>query len=167
MLEAKARQLQQDIANLYLQFPELKEDDEMLRVDTLEGATDLKELLTAIVRAQDDAKALRDGTKVRLDALKSRADRFKMRIEFLRALMTKILESAGVKKIELPEATLSMTARPQQLIGDPDPATLPDGLCRIKREPDKAKIRELLLSGVTVDGFVLSNAEPGLTVRVK
>ena len=167
MLEAKARQLQQDIANLYLQFPELKEDDEMLRIDTLEGATDLKELLTVILRATEDAKALRDGTKARLDDLKARADRFKMRIEFLRAMMTKILESAGVKKIELPEATLSMRAGTPHLLGDPDPAILPDDLCRIVREPDKAKIKERLLSGGIVDGFALSNAEPGLSVRVK
>ena len=167
MLESKARQLQQDIANLYLQFPELQGDDEMLRVDMLEGATDIKELLTVALRAVEDARALRDGTRARLDDLKARGDRFKMRIEFLRAMITKILASAQLKKIELPEATLTMVNRAPHLIGDPDPATLPDDLCHIIRQPNMGKIKDLLLAGGVVDGFALSNSEPSLTVRVK
>lgn len=166
-LKLDARALQQQIANLYLQFPELREDDEMLRVDMLEGATNLDELLTVIVRGVEDAKALRDGTKIRLDELEARQKRFKTRIEFLRGMALKILQAAELKKRELPEATLSIRQGPQQLIGDPDPATLPDDLCRVSRDLDRAKIKDKLLAGEDVEGFVLSNAEPSLSVRVK
>jgi Gp157 protein len=166
MLKSRAAVLQQEIANLYLQYPELVDDD-TLRVDTLEGATDLKELLTAIVRGIDDARALRDGTKLRLDELKARHDRFKMRIEFLRAMIIKILAHAGMKKIELPDATLSIKAGVPRVLGSADPASLPDDLCRVTREADMAKIRQRLQDGGAVPGYALSNAEPSLAVYVR
>ena len=166
MLKQRAAVLQQEIANLYLQYPELV-DDETLRVDTLEGATDLKELLTAIVRGIEDAKALRDGTKQRLDELKARHDRFKMRIEFLRAMITKILHHAGLKKIELAEATLTVKDGTPKVLGAADPETLPDDLCRIVREPDMAKIKQRLIDGGDVPGCMLSNAEPSLAMYVR
>jgi len=167
MLRQDIERLHQQIANLYLQFPELVEDDEVLRVDTLEGATNMDELLTAIVRGIEDAKALHAGTEQRLDELEARQKRFKMRIEFLRAMILKIMDHAKIKKRELPEATLSIRASQQKLIGDPDPDTLPDDLCKITREADRAKIRAHLLTGGEVEGFALSNAEPSLAVYVR
>jgi hypothetical protein len=167
MLRQQAEQLHQQIANLYLQFPELKDDDEMLRVDTLEGATDLKELATAILNALADARALHDGAQLRMDELKARQDRFKMRGEFLRAMLLKILQTIDVRKLELAVATVTIKAGQPRLIGDPDPNALPDELCRISREPDRAKIRDSLLRGRIVPGFTLSNGEPSLAVYVK
>jgi len=167
MLKQDAERLRQQIANLYLQFPELVGDDEMLRVDTLEGATNIKELLTAILRATEDAKALRDGTEQRLEELKARQTRFKMRIEFLRAMILQILHQADLRKIELPEGTLSIRAGTPQIVGDLDPDKLPDEFCRIMREVDRAKIRTALLNGQQVPGYFLSNSEPVLAVHVR
>lgn len=167
MLRQEAEQLQRDIANLYLQFPELKDDDEMLRVDTLEGATNLKEVATAILNAVADARALYDGTKQRADELKARQSRFKMREEFLRAMLMKILHALDVRKLELSVATVSLKAGAPQIIGEPDPNALPDELCRITREPDKVKIKTALLAGRVVPGFALSNGEPSLAVHAR
>ena len=167
MLKQQAAELQQQIANLYLQFPELKGDDEILRIDMLEGATSFKELLSVIADAKGEAEELFDGAAIRLENLTKRKGRFVMRAEFLRAMMMKIMQSAGVKKLELPEVTLSVKAGPQRIIGDPDPNLLPDELCRIKREPDRPKIRAALLAGQEVPGLVLSNAEPVLAVHTK
>jgi hypothetical protein len=166
MLREQAEQLQRDIAALYLQFPELQGDDEVLRVDTIEGATTLSELATAILYGIGDARALYDGTKIRIDELKARQDRFKMRGEFLRGLLLKIMQQAGAKRLELSVATISVKAGAQQLRGD-DASALPDDLCRITREPDKIKIRERLQAGEAVPGFALSNGEPSLAVHVK
>jgi hypothetical protein len=158
--------IQQQISNLLLQYPELA-DDEVLRTDTLEGSETLHDFLTGIVRQIEDSKALRDGTKGRLDELAFRKARFERRIEVLRSLAVKTLEVAGLKKYEMSEATLSMKAGQQRLLGEPDPVSLPDELCRITREPDRVKIRAALLSGETVPGVALSNAEPILTVHIK
>ena len=166
MLRQQAERLQQEISNLYLQFPELRGDDEMLRIDTLEGVTDLHELASLIVCAVGDARTLYDGTDLRLAELKARRDRFEMRGEFLRALLLKIMQHAEIKKLELPIATLSVRQGSQQLRGEISDE-LPDDLCRITREPNKVKIKELLVSGAAVPGFTLSNAPPSLAVHVK
>lgn len=166
-LRQSAHALQQQIANLYLQYPELRDDDEVLRADMLEGATNLDEMLTMILRSIEDTKALRDGTKLRLEELRARQDRFKLRIEFLRSMALQIMQHAEIKKRELPEATLSIRAGVQQVIGEADPAALPDDLCKISREPDRTKIKEALQAGQHLEGLALSNAPPSLTVRVK
>jgi hypothetical protein len=167
MLRQDAHLLQQQIANLYLQFPELKDDDEVLRVDTLEGATSIKELLSAIVDAKGEAEESLEGATTRLENIKARKARFKRRVEFLRAMMMKIMQCANIRKIQLAEATLSIKAGQPRLIGDPDPNTVPDEFCKIVREPDRQKIRDALIGGATVDGFVLSNGEETLAVYDK
>lgn len=167
MLKDDAYRVQQEITALYREFPELCDDDEMLRADMLEGATNLKELAAVIVTAIADARALYDGTKLRADELKARQERFKMRTECLRGMLLKVLQHAELRKLELPEATVSVKAGVQQLVGDPDPATLPDDLCRIVREPDKVKIKAALMAGGTVPGFELSNGAPSLAVHVR
>jgi hypothetical protein len=48
-----------------------------------------------------------------------------------------------------------------------DEAALPDNVVRIKREPNKTLIRELIDQGVAVNGAELSNSEPSLAMRVK
>jgi hypothetical protein len=162
MARFDARQLQQDIANLYLQFPELKGDDEMLKVDTLEGATNLKEFLSAVLDGYGKAQEGVVGSKARLDDIKARHTRYEMRVDFLRGMMMKILSAADIRKIELPEATLSIKNGVPKVIGDPD--MVPDEFCRITRSPDKEKIKTALLNGQSIDGWTLSNGEPSLAV---
>jgi hypothetical protein len=97
-----------------------------------------------------------------LKALIARRARFERRIEFLKAMILKLLEHAGLKKIELPEATLSAHSGAPRVLGSADPDTLPDVLCKITREPNLTKIKERLQEGGEVPGYVLSNAEPHL-----
>lgn len=159
-------QVQQQIANLLLQYPELRED-EVLRADMIEAETDANELLTEIVRRIEDAKALRDGTKDRLDDLKTRKDRFGRRIDALRDLAFKVMDAANLRSVELPEATLSVRKGTPQVIGDPDISQLPDGLIRVTRAPDMTAIKAALQAGNGVPGCELTNGEPSLTIRVK
>jgi Siphovirus Gp157 len=166
MLKANADSLRLRIAALLRDYPEL-ENDEFLRADMIEGATDIDDVLTQIHRMVADAMALRDGTRARLEELSLRQSRMQKRIDFGRDLIVKVLEEANIRKIELPEATLSLRNNPQQLIGDPDPNTLPDELVKITRTVDKKKVREALERGEPVDGCALSNAPPSLLVKVK
>lgn len=159
-------QVQQQIANLLLQYPELQEDA-VLRADMIEAETDANELLTQIVRRIEDAKALRDGTKDRLDDLKNRKDRFGRRIDALRELALKIMDAANLRSVELPEATLSIRKEQLQIVGEPDLARLPDSLVKIIREPDKGAIKEALQSGRSVPGCELGNGQPSISIRIK
>jgi nitrogen fixation/metabolism regulation signal transduction histidine kinase len=163
-LDPNAIRLQ--VENLKLQHPELLEDDEAW-IATLESESDFNELLTTIVRRIEDTKALVIGTKDRFEELKARKDRFEHRVETLRTLAFKIMQAAELAKVELPEATLSLRAGTQQLIGDADPQALPDTLCKISRDLDRTAIKDALKTGQTVPGFQLSNSPPSLTIRIK
>jgi len=160
------RIIRQTIENLKISHPELLEDDEAWAA-TLESETDFNEVLTTIVRRIEDTKALVIGTKDRFEELKARKDRFEHRVDTLRELAFKIMHAAELAKVELPEATLSLRAGTQQLIGEADVATLPDSLCKISRSPDRTAIKDALKTGMEVPGFTLSNAQPSLTIRIK
>ena len=164
MLDPRTIRLQ--VENLKLIHPELLEDDEAW-LATLESETDFNEILTTIVRRIEDTKALVIGTKDRFEELKARKDRFEHRIDTLRNLAFKIMQAADLAKAELPEATLSLRAGQQQLVGEADPASLPDSLCKISRDLNRTAIKEALKTGQTVPGFSLSNSPPSLSIRVK
>ena len=160
------RIVRQQIENLKIAHPELLEDDEAW-IATLESETSFEDLLTSVVRRIEDTKALADGTAGRLDELHARTDRFLHRIDTLRNLAFKIMQAAELAKVELPEATLSLRAGTQQLIGEADPKELPDELCKISRNLNRTAIKEALKTGLTVPGFELSNSPPLLTIRIK
>ena len=79
----------------------------------------------------------------------------------------KVMETAGIDGKILPEATISIRKGQPQLVGEADPASLPDELCKISRDVDRAKVKEELRAGRDVPGFSLSNGAPSLTIRVK
>ena len=84
----------------------------------------------------------------------------------MRALAFKVLMQAGVKKLELAAATLSIRAgQPRVIITDE--ARLPPDCIRTRTEPDKIAIKEHLARGEPVAGAELSNSPPTLAVRVK
>ena len=158
--------VRQQVENLKVLHPDILEDEEAW-IATLESETSFEELLTTIVRRIEDTKALVIGTKDRFDELKARKDRFEHRVETLRELAFKLMQSAEIAKAELPEATLSLRAGAPQLIGDAEPDSLPDEFCKISRSIDRTKIKEALKTGMTVPGFALSNSPPSLTIRIK
>jgi len=158
--------IRQQVENLKLLYPDLIGDDEAWQA-SLESETDINELITSIVWRIEDAKALVVGTKDRFEELSARKARFERRVEALRELAFKLMHAAEVAKLELPEATLSLRAGTLQIIGDADPASLPDTLCKISRSLDRTAIKEALKAGQTVPGFQLSNSPPSLTIRIK
>ena len=160
------RLVRQQIENLKIAHPELLEDDEAWMA-SLESETSFEDLLTSVVRRIEDTKAMVIGTKDRFEELKSRKDRFEHRVDTLRNLAFKIMQTAELAKVELPEASLSLRAGTQQLIGEADPQELPDELCKISRDLNRTAIKEALKTGLTVPGFELSNSPPSLTIRIK
>jgi hypothetical protein len=84
----------------------------------------------------------------------------------MRNLMLRLLQAAHLKKLEMPEATLSVRLGVPRVV-IVDETEIPDEFCRIKKEPDKTKIKAALSEFKPVPGATLSNAEDGLTVRVK
>ena len=156
--------VRQQIENLKVLHIDLFEDEEAWLM-TLESETDMDALLTSIVRRIEDSKALVLGTKDRAEELAARRKRFEDRIESLRNLAFKIMEAADVAKLELPEVTLSIrNVAPSVVITDEE--NLPDIACKFERKPDKAKIKELLATGL-VAGAAMSNGGKTLSIHIK
>ena len=84
----------------------------------------------------------------------------------LRSLIHKVMDTAGLRKRELPEATVSVRAgQPKVLIIEEE--LIPDEFCRIKREPDKTRIKAAIQAHEQVPGCSLSNAEETLAIYVR
>ena len=140
------------------------EEDQWLL--TLESETELHEFLARVVARMQDTDAKIEGIGNLIANLKARCDRFEQRSDAMRALAFKVLVQAGVKKIELAAATLSIRAgQPKVIITDE--TALPPNCVRIRTEPDRIAIKEQLMRGEQIPGAEMSNAEPTLAVRVK
>ncbi len=142
------------------------EDDDMLRADMLEGSTSLHEAAQQMVRKVQERQALIAGLELWIDTLKQRLDRFELGIEGGRRVLFSLMQAAGLRQLQLPEATLSVSAGPPKVIIT-DEAKVPDDMCRIVREPMKNKIRQAIKDGETVPGAIMSNGEDRLTIRTK
>ncbi|HSR49600.1 MAG TPA: hypothetical protein VLV83_02160 [Acidobacteriota bacterium] len=98
---------------LRAEFPDA--DDETL-ADTLEGLTDLNEQLGAVIRSALEDEALHGALKTRLSEMRARAARLAHRAEKKRALVGETMAQAALKRITLPDLTVSL--RPRPLAGD-------------------------------------------------
>ena len=83
----------------------------------------------------------------------------------MRALMFRLLQAGQLRRLVLPEATLSIASAPARvLITNED--ELPDDYWRIKREPDKERIKLALITAAVVPGAELSNSPDYLRIKV-
>lgn len=155
-------ELRQQIDALLIQFPELAED-EILRADTFEAETNFNAILEKLVGMAGDAGAMVEAIKVRSSALHDRRKRFERREEAMRIMIQKIMERGDLKKLTLPEATLSLSFRKPSIIVT-DETALPDEFCRFVRLPDMKKINE---AATLPAGCSMSNGKTVLAVRTK
>lgn len=158
--------LRRQVEALKASYPEL-EEDETLFADTIEGETDVYEVLADLVRREQSAKHQAKAVYAYCESLQARAARFERQQEAARELIKRVMDAAGLRKAPLPEATLSVSAgRPKLIITDL--AAIPAEFTETVTEtrPDKAAIKEALQTGKAVDGAILSNAEPVLSIRV-
>ena len=165
MKQLDAKVVQDEITALLLAYPELLED-EVLREDMIEGQTGTFEFLSSIVRKIGSTKALAGGTADYIGELQERKARLERREQALRSLIGKIMNTAELRKAELPEATISISAgRPKVVIVNEQ--EIPKNFLRIKTEPDKIRIGTALAAHEHVPGCCLSNAESVLRILVK
>ena len=158
-------QLYRRLRELLLErLPEI--DDETVR-DTLEGITDLHEMIAAIVRSALVDEALQAGLRFRLDDMKQRMSRLEVRAEKKRQLALEAMSEVGFTKLEQPDFTASTRAGSPALIviaEDKIPNTywLPQ-----PPKLDRQTILGELKRGAEIPGAQLSNPQPVLMVRTK
>ena len=141
-------------------------DDQTL-ADTVEGLTDVHEILGAIVRAALADEAMATGLKCRIADMEARLGRLQDRAAKRRQIVKDAMIELDLKKIAAPDFTASI--RP----GMPALVVLnQDAVPRTYWEPGEPRLRRQVLAcdlkgGAEVAGATLSNPEPVLSVRTR
>jgi hypothetical protein len=135
--------------------------------DTVEGLTDLHEIVAAIVRAALADEALATGLKGRIAEMQDRLDRLQECAAKRRQIAKDVMVELNIKKITAPDFTVSIRpGMPALLVLDE--AAVPS----IYWQPSAPRLnRQGLLSelkeGADIKGVALSNPEPVLSVRTR
>jgi hypothetical protein len=146
-------------------FPDA--DEEMLR-DTLEGMTDLTDMLAELIRSSLDDKALVTALKQRMLDMDQRCIRFEARAQKKRGLVEVIMERADIKKIAKEDFTAGMRAGKRKVMVIDEAAISPKFWRRQAPTLDKAALSTALQANAgAVAGVMLSNPKPVLSVRTK
>jgi hypothetical protein len=146
------------------EFPLL--DDEAIR-DTLEGITDLHEMIAAVVRSALADEALLAGLGCHIHDMKERLSRLELRATKKRHLALEAMTDVGLSKLEQPDFTASARAGSPALLVVAE-ETIPDAY-RVPQPPklDRQALLAELKRGNEVPGAQLSNPQPVLMVRTK
>lgn len=153
-----------EIERIKLLFPEMADDAELL-ADTLEGETELHEVMCRLVRQFRGIQTMAKAIAEEEATLAARRQRYERHADAARKLMHSLMDAAEVRKLELPIATLSVAAGRRRCVVT-DEAALPEQYVKTVRTPDKVNITLALEGGCDVPGATLSNGSPHLMVRV-
>jgi hypothetical protein len=149
---------------LLTSYPDL--DHETLG-DTLEGITDLNEMIAAVIRSALVDEALQSGLRMRLEHMRERLARLEERGAKKRHLALGAMLEAGLGKLEQPDFTASARA------GTPSLVVVSENLIPknywIPQPPklDRHSLLAELKRGREISGVKLSNPKPTLAVRTK
>ena len=143
-------------------FPDIDEDTIS---DTLEGLTDLPEIIGAVLRSRLEDLALARALRTRVDEMEMRMARFERRAEKKRQIVTSVMERADIRKIVEPDFTASLRRTPPGLLVV-DEGHIPEAFW--KPQPPKLDRRALLAAlkaGEEIRGAALDNGGTALAVR--
>jgi hypothetical protein len=141
-------------------------DDETIR-DTLEGITDLHEMIAAVVRSALVDEALHSGLRARLEEMRQRASRLELRASKKRELALQAMIGVGLAKLEQPDFTASTRAGSPALIVVSEQAIPQTYWLPQPPKIDRQGLLGELKRGAAVAGAELSNPKPVLMVRTK
>ena len=141
--------------------------DEQTLADTVEGLTDLPEIVTAIVRSALQDEALATGLKSRMADMQDRLDRLQTRASKRRQIAKEVMVELDLKKITAPDFSVSIRPGLPSLMVI-DEAAVPSiywqpSAPRLKRQELLTELKD----GAQIEGVALSNPEPVLSVRVR
>ena len=149
---------------IFSHYPAIDEDT---LADTLEGITDLHEMIAAVIRSALVDEALHAGLRFRIDDMKERQSRLELRATKKRQLALDAMTEVGLSKLEQPDFTVSARAGSPALVviaeeRIPEPYWLPQ-----PPKLDRRAIFAELKRGIDIPGAQMSNPKPVLSVRTK
>lgn len=149
---------------LLAEIPDL--DAETL-ADTLEGLTDLREMLAELIRSALEDEALAAGLSTRLSDMQARLERFETRARRKRQLALKTMDEAAIARLEQPDFTAALRqAAPALAVVAED--KIPAAYW--KPQPfklDRQGLLHALKAGTAIDGVEWAPPHQLLSVRTK
>ena len=141
--------------------------DEQALADTVEGLTDLHEILSTIIRAALADQALATGLEGRIGEMQARRDRLQDRATKRRQIAKDVMVELDLKKLSAPDFTASIRPGTPALMVI-DEAAVPS-IYWEPREPrlNRQGLATDLKQGAEIAGVALSNPEPVLSVRTR
>lgn len=160
----KIKIIRNQVMNLLAMLNE--SDDEQLILDSLEGETDLFELVQVLTDGMENDEGMIHALDDQIAERRDRIARIEKRIIERKALILSLLETAGITKIPLPNATVFSSFRK----GTPkvvDEEALTEEFTRkvVQVKPDMAKIKSAVEAGIEVPGVTITNGQVILNVR--
>ena len=141
--------------------------DEGTLHDTLEGMTDLTDMLAELIRSSLDDKALVTALKQRMLDMDQRCIRFESRAQKKRDLVEATMERADIKTIAKEDFTAGLRAGKKKVVVAVE-SELP-GYFWLPQDPklDRTALYRELVAGADIPGAMLNNPKPVLSVRTK
>jgi Siphovirus Gp157 len=135
--------------------------------DTLEGITDLREMLAEIIRSALDDESLAGGLSTRLSDMKARIERFETSARRKRELALRAMSEAEIPKLLVADFTASLRhgAHTLEVIEE-------NKIPAAYRKPQPPKLDRLglmaaLKAGTAIEGATLAATQLQLSVRTK
>lgn len=146
---------------------EFPEADEETLADTLEGISDLPEMIAAIVRSSLADRDMAAALKSRIAEMSERLSRLTQSADRKKQIASQTMRTAGLKKIAEPDLTLSLRPVPPAVVII-DENQIPQDYWRDQpAKLDRRELRDVLLSGLDVPGTELKAQDDTLAVRTK
>jgi len=155
-----------DFALLQELSEEFKELDAEWFWDTLDGETDILDVVNAILKNKFQNAA---GIKMNLNLAaeyKARAYDLETRDRSYNNQLMKIMEMTKQTKILSPLATVSKRKGVESIVIT-DEEKIPSQLCNVVTSPDKSAIKRLLQQGEMIDGAELTRGSETVSIRRK
>ena len=149
---------------LVADFPDA--DEETLS-NTLEGLTNLSDMLAEVLRSALDDQAMVGALRGRIGDMQARCGRIEERARKKRELVCSVMERADFKKLTEPDLTVSLRLARAPLVVT-DEAEVPEEFWRPQpAKLDRQGLISTLSSGRSIPGALLGNAPMTIAVRTK
>jgi Siphovirus Gp157 len=141
--------------------------DEQTLADTVEGLTDLHEIVQAIIRSAIHDETLACALKSRISDMQARLERLADRASKRRQIARDVMVELDLKKLDAPDFTASIREGTPALVVIDE-----DAVPKTYWSPGEPRLRRQVLAhdlkrGEEVAGVTLSNPEPVLSVRTR
>ena len=141
-------------------------DDETLR-DTLEGISDLPDMIKEVVRSSLDDDMIIGALKLRIGDMQDRLERIKHRLEKKREIVCWAMGEAQLDRLMAEDFSVSLRQGPPRLDIVDETQIPTDFLVPVAPRIDRAGLLIRLKQGECISGAALVEGQPHISVRVK